>query len=80
MTIPRALRKQKLAKLMADNGFDDLTAMCAASITDAVSPGICAAEDCDYTTDEIEHDQRAGYCEACGRSTVISALVMAGII
>ena len=36
-------------------------------------------EGCDYTT-EMEPDQEEGYCEACGGNTVVSALVLAGII
>ena len=36
-------------------------------------------EGCDYTT-EMESDQDAGYCEACGGNTMVSALVLAGLI
>jgi hypothetical protein len=32
-----------------------------------------------YTT-EMEPDQDAGYCEACGGNTITSALVLAGLI
>jgi hypothetical protein len=31
-------------------------------------------------TAEMESDQDAGYCEACGGNTVTSALVLAGLI
>ena len=36
-------------------------------------------EGCDYTT-EMEPDQEKGYCEACGGNTVVSVLVLAGLI
>jgi hypothetical protein len=36
-------------------------------------------EGCDYTT-EMESDQDAGYCERCGGNTMVSALVLAGLI
>ena len=35
--------------------------------------------DCSYIT-EMEPDQDRGYCEACGGNTVVSALVLAGLI
>jgi hypothetical protein len=44
-----------------------------------VSPAICTEPDCDYTT-EMEPDQDAGYCEACGKNSVASALILAGLI
>jgi hypothetical protein len=50
-----------------------------ASTSDSVCPAICMTEGCDYTT-EMERDQDAGYCEACGGNTVTSALVLAGLI
>ena len=53
--------------------------MLKACVTDSVSPAICTAPDCSYTT-EMEPDQDRGYCEACGGNTVVSALVLAGLI
>jgi hypothetical protein len=43
------------------------------------APGICMNPDCEYTA-EYEPDQRHGYCEDCGRQSVCSGLVLAGII
>jgi hypothetical protein len=31
-------------------------------------------------TAEMEPDQRAGYCEQCGKNKVVSALILAGVI
>lgn len=69
----------KLMKLCDDFGFGKIEDLLIDAITDSVCPGICMTEGCDYTT-EIEPDQRQGYCEACGGTTVVSALVLAGII
>ena len=46
---------------------------------DDVAPGICMNPDCDYTT-EVEPDQRHGWCEICGTTTVRSGVVLAGLI
>lgn len=46
---------------------------------DSCVPAICMNSDCDYTT-EMEPDQTRGYCEVCGKNTVKSALVLAGMI
>ena len=50
-----------------------------ASMKDNLCPAICMTEGCDHTT-EMESDQDAGYCEACGGNTMVSALVLAGLI
>ena len=80
MRITAELRATKLRQLQESAGFESIEDMCAATITDAVAPGICMSEDCDYTTDSIEPDQRRGYCEACGKNTIVSCLVLAGFI
>ena len=53
--------------------------MLHACVTDSISPAICTEPDCSYTTD-MEPDQDRGWCEACGRNTVASAFVLAGLI
>jgi hypothetical protein len=53
--------------------------MLEASVTDSVAPAICTEPECDHTT-EMEPDQDGGYCEACGKNSVASALVLAGLI
>ena len=73
------LREAKLAKLIESEGYGTLEEMAEAIVSDSVSPAICVEPGCDYTT-EMEPDQDAGYCEACGNNTVQSALVLAQII
>lgn len=69
----------KLMKLCDLEGFGRIDDLLKISIVDSVCPAICMTEGCDYTT-EMESDQDAGYCEACGGNTVASALVLAGLI
>ena len=69
----------KLRKLAEVEGFDTVDALVEATAHDSVSPGICMAGGCDYTT-EVEPDQDRGWCELCGKGTVQSALILAGLI
>lgn len=70
-------KRAKLEALRAAEGFPSVEAMLEAAAFDSVSPAICIA--CDATA-EMEPDQDRGWCESCGRNTVVSALVLAGII
>jgi histidinol-phosphate/aromatic aminotransferase/cobyric acid decarboxylase-like protein len=75
-------RRAKLAKLREIEGFEDENDLFAAAITDSVRPAICCNPDnpeCDYTT-EMEPDQDRGWCEECQLGTMVSALVLGGII
>ena len=72
----KATKLMKLCELEGFKSFDDLLRQAA---SDSVCPAICMTEGCDYTT-EIEPDQDEGYCEACGGNTVVSSLVLAGLI
>ena len=71
-SIALSAKAAKLMKLCDAAGFNCIDDLLAASIT-------CMTESCDYTT-EMEPDQTEGYCEACGGNTVVSVLVLAGII
>ena len=71
-TIALSHKATKLMTLCDREGFKSLNALLKASVTDSICPAICMTEGCDYTT-EMESDQDAGYCEACGGNTVASA-------
>ena len=78
----QGLRLAKLKKLCDIEGFDDENALFAAAISDSACPAICCNPDdpaCDYTA-EMEPDQDRGWCEMCERGTLVSALVLGGII
>jgi hypothetical protein len=79
MNLSTAVRRAKLRKLAETEGFESVHKMLEAATFDSVSPGICVQEGCDYTT-EVEPDQTEGWCEACGRGSVASALILAGFI
>ena len=72
-------RAQKLMKLCEAEGFASLDDLLAIAVIDSVCPAICMTEGCDHTA-EMEPDQEEGYCEACGGNTVVSVLVLAGLI
>jgi hypothetical protein len=73
------LTHPKLVTLAAAEGYDDVADFLEQHALDGVAPAICMAPDCDHATD-LEPDQRAGFCEACGRNSMRSCLVIAGII
>jgi hypothetical protein len=66
-------------KLCDIEGFENVEDVLFSSITDTVCPAICMSEGCDHTA-ELEPDLREGYCEECGGNTMVSALVLAGLI
>ena len=72
-------KRRKLRELANDGGHESVMEMLKASALDSVSPAICTEPDCSYTT-EMEPDQDRGYCELCGKNTVASALILAGLI
>ena len=72
-------RARKLIRLCEIEGHKDLIDLVQAVGVDNPCPAICMTEGCDYTT-EMESDQTEGYCEACGGNTVVSALILAGVI
>jgi len=71
-------KMQKLEDLAEIEGMSE-DEMLEQGTFDSIAKGICSSEDCDYTT-EVEPDCRKGYCEVCGKQSVMSCLVLAGII
>ena len=69
----------KLEELVESEGYDSLDNLLEAVITDSVCPAICMNDGCSYTC-EMEPDQDAGWCEACGTNSVKSALILAGLV
>jgi hypothetical protein len=72
-------KAQKLMKLCDIEGFENVEDVLFSSITDSVCPAICMTEGCDHTA-ELEPNSQEGYCEVCGGNTMVSALVLAGLI
>jgi hypothetical protein len=76
------MRRAKLRTLCESEGYEHENDLFAAAMADSVCPAICCNPDnpeCDYT-EEKEPDSRDGWCEECQRGTMVSALVLGGII
>lgn len=73
------LSHPKLVRLAASEGYANVADFLEDYALDSIVPAICMAPDCDHTAD-LEPDQRAGFCETCGRASMKSGLVIAGMI
>ena len=73
------LTRPKLVTLAEAEGYADVVDFLEDYAQCSVVPAICIAPNCDHTA-ELEPDQRAGFCEVCGRPSMKSGLVIAGMI
>ena len=69
-------QQQGLKKLAASEGMEEMD-MLEKAMFDGIAPGICL--ECGYTA-SVEPDSTKGYCEGCGKQTVQSCLILAGVI
>lgn len=74
-----AKNNAKLELLAELEGYDTVMAMLEKATFDSVCPGICGEPGCDYIG-QVEPDQTKGWCPACEKGTVKSALILAGLI
>jgi hypothetical protein len=70
---------EKLEQLAEDYGYANVMDMLEEATYDSVAPGICRNPYCNYSTG-VEPDQDAGWCEECDEGSVVSCLILAGII
>ncbi len=70
--------KEKLARLLRIEGFNDTEQFLRRYAMDAVVPGICMNDGCDYTVG-VEPDAEEGWCEMCDRQSVCSGLKLIGL-
>ena len=73
------LSHPKLLTLVRSEGYAAVEDFLEDHALESVVPAICMSPDCDHTAD-LEPDQRAGFCEACGCPSMTSGLVIAGMI
>lgn len=73
------LTHPKLVTLAESEGYAEVADFLEDYATDSIVPAICMTPDCDHSAD-FEPDQRAGFCEVCGRPSMKSGLVIAGMI
>ena len=71
--------RNKLEDLLTIESFKDQDSFIEEYHMSETVPGICMSPSCDYTT-LVEPDQSAGWCEDCERNSVISGLILAGVI
>ena len=69
----------KLMRVGEAEGFAILDDLLVLPVTDSLCPAICMTEGCDHIA-RLESDQEEGYCEKCGGNTMVSVLVLAGLI
>lgn len=68
---------EKLLILCEEEGYSDPVQMLEETMNDSTVPAICM--NCDATS-YMEPDQGSGFCENCGNNSVVSCLVLAGLI
>lgn len=75
--MPQMSKSKALDTLCDIYGYNDMYDMLEAATFDSVAPGIC--RECGYSI-EVEPDSDSGWCEECNKGSVVSCLVLAGII
>ena len=74
-----SIKGSKLMQVCEAEGFASIDDLLAVLVADSVCPAICMKEGCDYIA-PMESDQEEGYCEKCNNNTMVSVLVLVGII
>ena len=74
-----SIKGSKLGKVCEAEGFATVDDLLVLLVADSVCPAICMTEGCDHVA-PMESDQEEGYCEKCGGNTMVSVLVLAGLI
>lgn len=72
-----ASKKELLQELCGVYGYESVMDMLEAASFDSICPAICPT--C-LSTEDMEPDQYRGWCGECEKNTMVSALVLAGII
>jgi len=72
-------KASKLMMVCESEGFASIDDLLALVVADSVCPAICMTEGCDHVA-PMESDQEEGYCEHCGGNTMVSVLVLTGLI
>ena len=74
-----SIKGSKLMQICEAEGFATVDDLLALLVADSVCPAICMTEGCDYIA-PMESDQEEGYCEECSANTMVSVLVLVGLI
>jgi cobalamin biosynthesis Co2+ chelatase CbiK len=74
-----SIKGSKLIRVCEVEGFATVDDLIALVVADSVCPAICMTAGCEHIA-PMESDQEEGYCEMCGGNTMVSVLVLAGLI
>ena len=73
------MNEEKLEEIVESEGYLNVDDLLAESTYNSVVPGICTNPLCNYITD-VEPDQEKGWCHDCVANTIVSCLVLAGLL
>jgi len=71
------MKKYGMDELLEEYGMDDIMQFISEFGHDSIVPGICTECGASY---EYEPDQDKGFCEECGSNTVVSGLILMGVM
>jgi hypothetical protein len=71
---------ESLAILAEQYGYESGLDLIAHHAMESVVPAICTSLDCEEYSAELEPDCENGFCEYCGESSMVSCMVLAGVI
>ena len=76
----RRSNDESLALLAEQYGYEDGLDLIAHHAMESVVPAICVSLDCEEYSEELESDCDGGFCNYCGESSMVSCMVLAGVI
>jgi hypothetical protein len=80
MTLSNERQEELLDRITEVEGFDDWQELLEHYGIDSVVPGACSNEGCTYVGSECEPDAEDYWCEECDTPSVVSCMVLGGII
>ena len=78
-TFTKQERKEKLRQAATIAGFETVMNMLEEAATDSICTCVCMNVGCNWIED-YEPDQTEGWCENCDDNSMVSVLVLAGMI
>ena len=80
MALSEERQHELLERVVEATGFDDTMELLEYYGMDNVVPGACSNEGCTYVGSECEPDADGCWCEECDTPSVVSCMVLGGII
>ena len=73
-------QEELLDRICSDEGFEDWSELLEAYAIESVVPGACKNEGCTYVSSSCEPDGEDCWCEVCDDQSVVSCMVLGGVI